>query len=339
VSNPLPHFVSSLSKYQTVEDHYNILASIEHDTPETEIRGRFGDALFTTAKPRYLITKNGMVIRDKLIDLVHEEGELSSKIKMVMYFLFMFRDPRYRDFICKIVGRTSGVWNTSVFRDRGRASYFPGTGGHKAFTNLRQFLFQIGVLDEKTFAARFPELKKWFPSAVEIAAQSIENNDARQEFLASPHGFLIRYKINALLNSTASELAGISFGGTYEESENLLPPIELDEHSGRMDTSDFRDWNRLPPARRKNQDKYKTTNDPIAFERANNQHYLLEKAITALCREVGASCQFNRHIDLIAKFGAKSVVFEMKSCTPTAVRPQLRRAVSQLLEYRYLYRE
>ena len=279
------------------------------------------------------------MIRDKLIDLVHEEGELSTKVKMVMYFLFMFRDSRYRDFICNTVGRADGTWDTSIFRNHQRKSYFAGVGGRKAFTNLRQFLFQIGVLDEHTFAVRFPELDKWFPSAVEIAAQSIEDKEGRKEFLASPHGFLIRYKINALLNSTASALAGMRLGGTYEEAENLLPPIELDERSARMDTSDFQDWNRLPPARRKNQDKYKTVSDPVAFERANYQHFLLEKTVEALCRQEGATCQFNRHIDLVARFGTRSVVFEMKSCTNASVRSQLRRAVSQLLEYRYLYRE
>lgn len=79
-------------------------------------------------------------------------------------------------------------------------------------------------------------------------------------------------------------------------------------------------------------------NDPIALERANYQHYLLERLIKDLCSERDAVCQFNRHIDLLARFGSTTVVFEMKSCRDFSIRAQVRRAVSQLLEYRYLYR-
>jgi hypothetical protein len=33
-----------------------------------------------------------------------------------------------------------------------------------------------------------------------------------------------------------------------------------------------------------------------------------------------------------------SIIFEMKTCTPTDIDAPLRQAISQLLEYRYLYR-
>lgn len=338
MTNPLPNFVSSLSKYIRVEDHYRVLASIKHDVREGELRKRFGDTLIATAKQRYLVTTGGRVIRDKLIDLIHEEGHLTSKVKMVMYFLFMFRDRRYRDFICRVVGKDDGRWNPSVFRTAQHSSYFAGAGGHKAFTNLRQFLLQIGILDEQEYTAHLAKLNSWFPLAVEVAAQSIEDRTARQDFLASPHGFLIRYRINALLNTTPDELAKLEMGGTYEETENSLPLIELDEGVATLPGSDFRPWNRLPPARRNDSDKYQTITDPVKLERANYQHYLLERLIVAICQKQKAVCHTNRHIDLLAKFGAATLICEMKSCTAAAVRPQLRRAVSQLLEYRYLYR-
>jgi hypothetical protein len=77
----------------------------------------------------------------------------------------------------------------------------------------------------------------------------------------------------------------------------------------------------------------------VVRERADMQHWLLEKAIADLCSESGITPLTNRHIDLLVKVGRVSVVFEMKSCSPLDVAGPLRRAVWQLLEYRYLYRD
>ncbi len=90
-----------------------------------------------------------MVIYDKLIDFIHEEGGFTERVKMVMYFLFMFRDPRYREFICRVVGQRHGKWDTSIFSDT-ETDFFSHAGGRKAFTNLRQF--QARAI-ELTFAA------------------------------------------------------------------------------------------------------------------------------------------------------------------------------------------
>lgn len=159
----LPQFVSSLSKYIRVEDYYDLLTSISHDIPESVLRKRFDVDLCATAKQRYLIVKNGQVIRDKLIDFVHDEGSFTERVKMVMYFLFMFRDARYRDFICNEVGTRDGKWDTSVFRDT-NSEHFKNAGGRKAFTNLRQFLIRTGILDERTLAVKIPDLSEWFPA-------------------------------------------------------------------------------------------------------------------------------------------------------------------------------
>jgi len=335
MANPLPNYRASLSKYYRAKDHHPLIASIENDLPEEVLRKRFDENLYATGKQRYLIVRNGIVIRDRLVDFVHDEGDFTDRVKMVMYFVFMFRDPRYRDFISKVVGKQEGKWETAVFRDRS-SQYFERAGGHKAFTNLRQFLFQTGILDERTLQVRMPELATWFPSAVHIAAQSIPNPKARGSFLASPHGFLIRHKINALLNATPQELAALEFGGTYEEAEDLLPSLEVRSGSSEPDIEEFQVWKRLPPSRRA--DRYVIVEtDPAALERANRQHFLLERRICDLCKRSGLTPRTNRHIDLVVDRGDTSVVFEMKSCSLDAIRSQLRRAVSQLLEYRYLY--
>lgn len=146
---PLPQFEASLSKYFRVEDHCALLTSISHDTPESELRARFGTNLYVTARARYLIVRNKVVIRDRLIDFIHEEGGFTERVKMVVYFLFMFRDPRYRKFICEILGRNHGKWDTSIFSNT-QSEFFAHAGGRKAFTNLRPFPCQTGV-----FGARF----------------------------------------------------------------------------------------------------------------------------------------------------------------------------------------
>jgi hypothetical protein len=149
--NPLPQFVSSLSKYIRVEKYYRLIASIAQDTPEAELRVRFDRDLYATAKQRYLTVRDGTVLRDKLVDLVHQEGRFTGTVKTVMYFTFMFRDARYRQFICDVVGKNAGRWDTSVFRGKD-LGYFEDAGGHKALTNLRQLLFQTGVLDKHSLA-------------------------------------------------------------------------------------------------------------------------------------------------------------------------------------------
>jgi hypothetical protein len=169
LANPLPQFVGSLSKYIRAEKYYELLSSIQHDIPESDLRAKFDPNLYATAKARYLLIENGIVRRDKLVDLIHDEGTFSERVKMVMYFLFMFRDPRYREFICNVVGQKNGKWDTRVFSDT-RAEFFEHAGGRKAFTNLRQFLSQTGILDESSWAVRMPDPAQWFPARVGVVA-------------------------------------------------------------------------------------------------------------------------------------------------------------------------
>lgn len=79
--------------------------------------------------------------------------------------------------------------------------------------------------------------------------------------------------------------------------------------------------------------------EAAARERANTQHWFLEKAIVDLCSASGVIPFTNTHVDLLVSSGRISIVFEMKSCAPLGIAGPLRRAVWQLLEYKYLYRD
>lgn len=337
---PLPEFVSSLSKYHTVKDHFAIVLAVDHDMPIQQLLRSFDEDLVATARQRYLLMQNkDLVVRDKLVDLAHSERRFTERMKMVMYFLFMFRDRRYRDFICDSVGSNRGKWDTSVFQSSTAGDEeFEHGGGRKAFTNLRRFLIHTGILGERNYKVHFPELASWFPWAVEICAQYIADRVARQHFLTSPHGFLIKYKLNALLNATPEQLSAIELGGRYEEVNDLLPTYENLTSPANVELYDFSLWNRVRPTR-VNMATITTTTDPVKLERANYQHFLLEKAVVALCREAGLQTSTNRHIDVLVQNDQESIIFEMKSSGPGAIRAQIRRALSQVFEYRYLYRD
>jgi hypothetical protein len=337
LSDTLPQYVASLSKYIRVEKYYDLLSSITHDIPESQLRAQFDPDLYTTAKARYLVVENGVVRRDKLVDLIHEEGTFTERVKMVMYFLFVFRDRRYREFVCRVVARQNGKWDTKVFSDS-HSEFFEHAGGRKAFTNLRQFLCQTGIIEESSWAVHMPNPAEWFPVAAEIAAYSIEDAIARRNFVTSPHGFLIKNRINALLNTTPEDLSNLQLGGICEQSENLLPEIELPESSSTVEASDFKEWNRTSPLKRRRNSAVSIT-DPIALERADSQHFWLEERMFTLLKQNGLAAMTSKYVDLMIDRENTSVLFEMKSCRPGAVRPQIRRAVSQLLEYRFLYRK
>jgi hypothetical protein len=129
----------------------------------------------------------------------------------------------------------------------------------------------------------------------------------------------------------------MDLGGAYEEAEDLLPEIELPPSASEAETADFRPWNRKPPLPG-SRNAILVETDPAALERANGQHFLLEQRISELCNERGLRPRTNVHIDLVVETTDTSVIFEMKSSSLSAIRSQLRRAVSQLLEYRYIYR-
>jgi hypothetical protein len=114
----------------------------------------------------------------------------------------------------------------------------------------------------------------------------------RQHFLTSPHGFLIKYRLNALLNATPEELSAVELGGTYEAVNDSLPTYESPERPGIVELFDFRLWDRARPTR-VNLATITSNTDPAVLERAKHQHFLLAKAMGALWRENGLRTRTN----------------------------------------------
>jgi hypothetical protein len=73
-----------------------------------------------------------------------------------------------------------------------------------------------------------------------------------------------------------------------------------------------------------------------ARERARTSHRMLTRLVAGKLRAAGAIPRMNRLIDLSANLGDTPFVFEMKSTTIGSFHSQVRRAVAQLYEYRYI---
>lgn len=84
-------------------------------------------------------------------------------------------------------------------------------------------------------------------------------------------------------------------------------------------------------------DEHTVKGDPVARERGDERHQFLERAISDLCIAHGLKPLKNKHIDLYVQAGSISVAFEMKVSALGMVRP-VRRAIYELLEYRFVYR-
>jgi hypothetical protein len=302
------------------------------------LKTAFQEHLVVTARKRYFTEAGGVVRRDKLIDLIQEEGKFTDRVKMVMYFLFMFRDSRYRDFICQDVAAKNGRWEPGAFITD-RQDMFSQAGGRKAFTNLRQLLVGANLLTSKFLVKAFPPLDLWFADAVEIAATHITEPIAQQAFASSPQAFLIKYKLQGLLNTTAQQLAKVDVQNISEESPDLLPVYSLPPKATALTNPNFKSWDRKAPLKKGQLSPAAVQSNPALLERANGQHFLLEKMMKQTCTDAGHDAKYNVHIDLFVETKTGSLLFEMKSCTLGSTRSQIRRAVSQVFEYPYIYRD
>jgi hypothetical protein len=77
--------------------------------------------------------------------------------------------------------------------------------------------------------------------------------------------------------------------------------------------------------------------DLVKCERANRSHHAIEEALVTRIKRKGHDALSNANIDVFFKADDGAVIIEVKSCNETNVHAQIRKAVSQLLEYSYVY--
>ena len=120
--------------------------------------------------------------------------------------------------------------------------------------------------------------------------------------------------------------------------EDVIPLEDEAITHAHLQPSPAKDWNRRKP---KQSDK-KSTNayiDLVARERANQSHFLLEELAARAIRSLGFAPKYNEHIDMYFVTPHGTVLAEMKSCDIGNIHSQIRKGVSQLFEYQYVYRK
>lgn len=75
----------------------------------------------------------------------------------------------------------------------------------------------------------------------------------------------------------------------------------------------------------------------IKMEKATQGHQLLVNEMARLLGARGIESSENTFIDLHGRIADTSVIFEMKTVTPSNCNGQIRKAISQLYEYRYIH--
>ncbi|RED29163.1 hypothetical protein BJ123_11931 [Rhodopseudomonas thermotolerans] len=256
-----------------------------------------------------------------------------------MYFVWAYRDERIRRFICEVIADSSGNWRPTELTNKRNADFFnlwlSKKASKKARSNFEFFLSETGIFDASSNTVRLEREDGWLEQAAIVAAQHEPDLVARDELLANPINFLRDRGWLGLLNS--DDTVKIVVPPTNLLDTDLLEDESIETCPATVSQS--RDWDRRPPSGASSAKGATFNLNMIARERANKSHYDLEKALADLVRKIGCAPKYNQNIDLHFEVEGHSVLVEIKSCTDRNFHTQARRGISQLLEYRFLYRD
>lgn len=309
------------------------------DLREAATRKDLGFVPALVEKRLLLVRDSGAIVNDEFLSLFRSQGGTSPLVRKVMFFVWAYRTPILRRFICEQVAGSDGRWRAkSLDSKRSRkvfekAGYSPGSA-EKFGSNVKRFLIDAGLYDKTAGTFHFELDDGWLTEAARIAAQHEPDPNDQQMLLADPAGYLIAKGWTALANCSVADLQAAEV-----PSAGLAEPAS-DEHipSDPASLSESRDWDKAAPT--PSELKRATyARDPVKLERAVKAHHMLEGMMSRLAKGEQYHPKWNDHIDLHFTVGSEEVIAEMKSCSKRSFHTQLRRGVSQLLEYSFLYRE
>lgn len=296
------------------------------------------DAPGLVRKRFLLVKRDGTITYDRFLSLVNTEPITSAYVRKIMYFVWAFRDDRLRNFICQRVAQADGKWRPNQLLNKRNAVFFEEwlerSTARKARSNIEYFLTEeTGIVDTQSSVVHLELDDGWLFEAAAIAAQHERDAAERHRLLEDPFRYLIDQEWTGLANATADELLAMGFPTT-----ELLQVLEDEDIPAALPrTAEGREWNRRRP-RRSAKKAAQTSIDLVARERANHAHHLLEQITADSARALGYEPRYNENIDLYFGTPYGTVLAEMKSCDDASVHSQIRRGVSQLFEYRYVYR-
>ena len=281
-----------------------------------------------------LIDKSNRVVYDEFLALVKREGIKSSIVRKVMLFVWAYRDDRIRRFILERIANTSGRWRPSEVTNKTNGAFFQQwySGAGKARSNFEYFLAETGIFNPTTRELRLELNDNWLEDGARVAAQHEPDPELRRQLLENPYKFLVDQNWPALANCTAKDLLELEPQAIYETEPNEDAQISASPRR----RSPSKPWARAKP---KSSEKTSTSAliDLVLRERANQSHHAIEKALAAKIRRHGHEPKANAHIDLFFATDDGSVIVEVKSCTEGNFHSQVRKGISQLLEYRFVY--
>jgi hypothetical protein len=287
---------------------------------------------------RFLLIENDIIIRDRFLSFVQNEGITQPRIRKIMYFTWAFRDQRIRRYILERVCDTNGLWRPRQLRLKSNSSFFEEflsvKTTPKVRSNIEFFFVESGIFDNEADEVHLELDDGWLIDAIQVAAQHEPNLPRRRTMQSDPIDFLLANGWNGLANATVDQLMAIR----NDSFPSLALPIDEGLDRNTRDSGIGRDWNRPKPNPWMAQST-STLSNPVALERANAAHYRIEKLLAELARDAGYSPKFNENIDLYFKATAGHVLAEVKSCYDSNLHAQFRRGIAQLVEYEFIYRK
>lgn len=289
---------------------------------------------------RFLLVSDDKEIEyDHFLSLVAAHGIDSPLVRKVMYFVWAWRDDRVRRFIVEEIADKSGRWSATRAKDKKKAAFFTqfvtADSAKKARSNYEFFLTETGILSGNSVTLR--PVDSWLRDAMRAAAQHEPDPGIRARMLADPVGTLFDLKLNALADLTQADRAGAN----VPESPSEVIEEETDQETDAVPPAviEAKDWQDRTPGTAPPSTGAKTVqSNAVAQERARSSHLMLERALSAALKLAGRKAQQTNTIDMFSPEAADTIVSEIKSCTARNFHSQVRRGVSQLLEYRWTHR-
>jgi len=284
------------------------------------------------------VGSNGTVAYDYFLSLAATHNLESPFIRKVMYFLWAYRDDRIRRFVCEKIADSSGRWRIAQLLNKDNSKFFEQwlqtSTARKARSNFEYFLVETKLYDPKLRRVHLELDDGWLGHAAIAAAQYETNVFMREELLANPVAFLEHQGWLGLLNSNLRSLPSISpilSADTVPLEDDTIKTRPIALPSG----SDWRPRNRTTSGKKSTTAEI----DLVARERGSNSHYMLEEILVELAKQEKLLPKYNQNMDIYFETEQGTVLAEIKSCTDTNFHSQFRKGISQLFEYRFLYRD
>lgn len=286
---------------------------------------------------RFLALDSRRIANDGTLDLVKKYGSSHPRVRRSLYLVWALRDERVRRFVLEVAADETGLWQPEAIRDKENARFFERFLGpdsaKKARSNFEYYLSEAGILRTYGRVELDPQ-GEWVPDAARIAANHAVRAELREQLRRAPLQFFHDRGLNGLINATLTEIAQEAASGTL--ARTAYKPRSGWSRGGEAKLAG-REWKPRKVAEPGLSSEVEYVLDLVKMERANASHQRLEKVVAEAITTASQTPNYNQVIDLFCECSRGTALFEIKSCHEGNLHAQVRKGVSQLLEYRYVF--